>query len=281
MAEQLRNTIIAGKYRLLSVLGRGEMGEVYRAEQLDVEGQVLREVALKMIQPKHVSDPNFARRFLREVRVATRLRSPHTVTVYDAGQGEDGQLFFSMELSEGPTLRELLNESVSLPVERAVLIVQQICLALSEAHGLPEPIIHRDLKPANIFVEQQYGRDWVKVGDFGIAKVLSEHTSGLTQTGMSPVTPRHMAPEQWKGGALDGRTDLYAVGILLYEMLLGQPPFRVDGGPTSLMYKHLEEVPAALPAMVPGKGANVLLLQLLEFGPQGIRANPVPAVGFH
>ena len=242
------------------------MGEVYRAEQLDTEGQALRDVALKMIRPEHVSDANFASRFSREVRVATRLRSPHTVTVYDVGQGEDGQLFFSMELIEGPTLRELLNTHGSLPLERAVPIVQQICLALSEAHGLAEPIIHRDLKPANIFVEQQHGHDWVKVGDFGIAKVLSEHTSGLTQTGMSPGTPRYMAPEQWRGKALDGRADLYAVGIMLYELLLGQPPFGVDGDPTSLMYKHLEEVPPALPAMVP-VGIRGVVEQLLAKEP--------------
>ena len=184
----------------------------------------------------------------------------------DRGQGEEGQLFFSMELISGPTLRELLNTHGSLPLERAISIVQQICLALSEAHGLPEPIIHRDLKPPNIFVEQQHGRDWVKVGDFGIAKVLSEHSSGLTQTGMLIGTPRYMAPEQWRGVAIDGRADLYAVGIMLYEMLLGQPPFRAEGGPTSLMYQHLEVPAPALPAIVPA-GIRRVVEQLLAKEP--------------
>jgi|SRR5581483_1925442 len=205
--------IISGKYRLLSVLGEGARGVVYRAAQLDAEGQTLREVALKMVQPSFSRDPDFTRRFLREVRVTARLRNPHTITVHDTGQSETGQLYYAMELVEGLTLRELLRPHGSLPVERAVRIVGQVCEALEEAHSLPEPIVHRDLKPANIFVETQQGQDWVKVGDFGIAKVIGEHTSGLPHTGASLGTPRYMAPEQWKGKTIDGRVDLYAVGI--------------------------------------------------------------------
>ncbi|MBI3301122.1 MAG: serine/threonine protein kinase [Deltaproteobacteria bacterium] len=150
MAEEIRGKMIGGKYRLLSLLGEGAMGMVYRAEQLDAEGQPLREVALKMVQPQFSRDPSFSRRFLREVRVAARLHSPHTVTVYDTGQAEQGQLYYAMELIQGPTLQEVLQRHGLLPVEHVVRIVGQVCEALAEAHSLSEPIVHRDLKPANI-----------------------------------------------------------------------------------------------------------------------------------
>lgn len=205
MAEATPGKLINGKYRLLAELGRGAMGVVYRAEQLDVEGRPLRQVALKTLLPHLSRNPDFSRRFLREVRVAMQLRSPHTVTVYDSGKDEAGQLYFTMELIRGPTLRDVLRQQGKFSVERAVRIAGQMCEALAEAHGLPEPVVHRDLKPPNIFIEQRQGQDWLKVGDFGIAKVLGEHTSGLTQTDMSPGTPRYMAPEQWTGQVLDGR----------------------------------------------------------------------------
>jgi serine/threonine-protein kinase len=160
-------------------------------------------------------------------------------------------LYYIMELVEGPTLREVLQRHGPLPVGWVVGIARQICKALAEAHSLPEPIVHRDLKPANIFVETRQGQDWVKVGDFGIAKVLGEHTSGLTHTGASPGTPRYMAPEQWMGKAVDGRADLYALGILLYELLTGKAPFADEEGPLALMYQHLHELPPPLPAVSP------------------------------
>ena len=149
--------VISGKYRLLSVLGEGAMGVVYRAAQLDVEKQVLREVALKMVQPSFSRDPDFTHRFLREVRVTARLRNPHTITVHDTGQSETGQLYYAMELVEGPTLRDILRRFEPMSVGRAVNIIGQVCEALAEAHGLPEPIVHRDLKPANIFIETRQG----------------------------------------------------------------------------------------------------------------------------
>lgn len=196
-----------------------------------------------------------------------QLRSPHTVTVYDSGKDEAGQLYFTMELIRGPILREVLQQQGKFSVERAVKIASQICEALAEAHSLPEPVIHRDLKPPNIFVEQRQEQEWVKIGDFGIAKVLGEHTSGLTQTGMSPGTPRYMAPEQWTGQALDGRTDLYALGIILYEMLTGRPPFTADGGPLALMSQHVHTPPPALPAVIPAD-LRALVGRLLAKTPQ-------------
>jgi eukaryotic-like serine/threonine-protein kinase len=115
-----------------------------------------------------------------------------------------------------------------LPVARVVPIAGQLCAALAEAHRLG--VVHRDLKPANIFLTEGQGQEWVKVGDFGIAKVLSEHDTTLTHTGLSPGTPLYMAPEQWLGQAVDGRTDLYALGIVLYELLTGRPPFATAQG---------------------------------------------------
>ncbi len=267
MAEY-KGQLISEKYRLLAVLGEGAMGMVYRAEQLDAEGQPLREVALKVVQPAFSRDPDFARRFLREVRVTAQLRSPHTVTVHDTGQTEQGQFYYAMELVRGSTLKDLLQRQGSLPVARVVHIVGQVCDALAEAHGQLEPVVHRDLKPANIFVEERQGQDWVKVGDFGIAKIIGEHTSGLTHTGASPGTPKYMAPEQWMGKAVDGRADLYALGIMLYELLTGRAPFSGGEGPLALMYQHLHEPPPLLPPAIP-QGIRVLVERLLAKASQG------------
>ncbi|MBM4257509.1 MAG: serine/threonine protein kinase [Deltaproteobacteria bacterium] len=251
MADQVQRKVVNGKYRLLAKLGEGAMGTVSLAEQLDVEGRVLRQVALKTMRRELSADPAFAKRFLREVRIATQLRSPHTVMVHDSGQGEDGQLYFIMEYINGPTLRQVLRQHSPLPIERVIHVASQICEALIEAHSLPDPVVHRDLKPPNIFVEQRQGKDWVKIGDFGIAKILSEHTMGLTQAGQSSSgTPSYMAPEQWRGAGEDGRTDLYALGVIMYEMLTGRPPF-ASSSVEALMHQHLTMPPPPLPATVP------------------------------
>ena len=265
--------LIGGKYRVVAPLGQGAMGVVYRAEQLDIENHVLREVALKTLRPELSRDPDFSRRFLREVRVAARLRNPHTVTVYDSGLDNEGQLFYTMEIIQGRTLKEVIQSSGTLPVERVVRIVSQICEALGEAHGLPEPIVHRDIKPANIFLEEQQDEDWVKVGDFGIAKVLGEETSGLSHTGVSPGTPRYMAPEQWMGKEIDGRADLYALGVMFYEMLTGTSPFVTSDGAMGLMYQHLHNAPHPLPSAVPA-GIRLQVEQMLAKAPQDRPTSP-------
>jgi hypothetical protein len=241
--------VIAGKYRLAEVLGRGGMGLVWRAEQIDSRGQVLRQVALKTILPN--ASEQFGdvmlRRFHREVRAAMQLSSPHVVTVHDFGEEPNGEVYFVMELVKGPTLREAAPQGLS--PQQAVTIVAQVCDALAEAHGLADPIVHRDLKPANLFLKNWPQSVWVKVGDFGIAKMVSEETSGLTSTGSSLGTPIYMSPEQWRGEGIDGRADLYSLGVMLYQMLAGHAPFQ--GDMHSLMYKHLQENPAPLPSSVP------------------------------
>lgn len=267
MAEHTSQEVISGKYRLLGQLGEGAMGTVFLAEQLDIEGRVLRQVALKTMRRELSSDPAFAKRFLREVRVAMQLRNPHTVMVHDSGQGEDGQLYFVMEYINGPTLRQVLRQQGAFPVDRVVHIASQICEALAEAHSLPEPVIHRDLKPPNIFVEQRQGQDWVEIGDFGIAKVLSEQTEGLTQIGQaSPGTPVYMAPEQWRGRGEDGRTDLYTLGIILHELLTGKLPF-VANSAEALMHQHMSVPPPPLPTTVPAD-LRTLVEHLLAKAPQ-------------
>lgn len=268
MAQEAFGKIIGGKYRLRSLLGKGGMGIVYRAEQLDVEGQPLREVALKMIQLEFSRDPNLSRRFLREVRVAASLRSPNALIVYDSGLTQEGQPYFAMELVRGPTLREVLQREKILPVERVVSIIGQVCKALAEAHSLSESVVHRDLKPENIFLEKREGQDWVKIGDFGIAKVLEKYTRKLTRPGAPPGTPRYMAPEQWAGKEVDGRTDLYALGVMMYEMLAGKPPFSDSGGRQALMDKHLRAAPPPLPTSIPVGIRTLVTQQLLAKTPQ-------------
>lgn len=266
--EAVQGRIIGGEYRLVAPLGTGAMGVVYRAEQLDVEGHILREVALKTMRPELSRNPDFSRRFLREVRVAARLQNPHAVTVYDSGLDETtGQLYYAMEYVCGSTLQEILQRQGPLPAGRVVRIIAQICEALYEAHRPPEVIVHRDLKPANIFVEEREGQDWAKVGDFGIAKLLGEETGGLTHAGTSPGTPRYMAPEQWMGKEVDARTDLYALGVMMYEMLTGGFPFDAAEGPLALMYQHLQQPPHPLPPSIP-MGIRLEVERLLAKTPE-------------
>jgi formylglycine-generating enzyme required for sulfatase activity len=265
--EELQGKVIDRKYRLVAELGRGAMGVVYRAEQLDVEGRPQRQIALKTMRLEASCDPEFSRRFLREIRVAMQLHGRYTVTVYDSGKDENGQLYYTMELVEGQTLQDLLRQHRILSTERGVRLACQICEGLAEAPRLPEPVVHRDLKPANIFIEQSSGQEWIKIGDFGIAKVLSEQTAGLTQPGQIQGTPRYMAPEQWLGKAIDHRTDLYALGIILYEMVAGKVPFTAEQGLQSLIYQHVQQPPPALPGSVP-VGIRTLVQRLLAKTPQ-------------
>lgn len=263
MGETALGSVINRKYRLVAELGHGAMGVVYRAEQLDSEGHARRPVALKTLRPEFSTDANFARRFLREIGVAMQLRSPRIVTVYDCGKDEQGQLYYAMELLP-QTLKDWVAEHRPLAVEQVVQIIGQICEGLAEAHGLAEPVVHRDLKPANVFVEYRQGQLEVKIGDFGIAKVVGEHTDGLTHSdgAASLGTPRYMAPEQWNGQAVDGRTDLYALGVMFYELLTGHPPFTGSGGVSVLMAQHLQHPPPPLPNSIP-TGIREVVMQLL------------------
>jgi serine/threonine protein kinase len=232
--------MVAGRYRILNKLGEGGMGAVYRAEQISLK----RIVALKVLKPELSAEPGLVRRFNAEAELAAKLNHPNTVTLYDFGQDEDGALFIAMEFLEGRSLRELLQGGPLLPA-RALAICDQICASLSDAHG--RGIVHRDLKPDNVMLIQIGKRsDVVRVLDFGIAKLRDEQgditAMPMTRAGDLLGTPQYMAPEQIRGETVDARTDVYALGAMIYEMVTGRLPFE---GPSlmAILSKHLTELP--------------------------------------
>ena len=229
--DALVGEILGGKYQIVAFMDRGAIGAVYKAIQLSVG----REVVLKVLRPK-VSvltfDPNFAARFRREASTYGKLRHPNTVTLFDYGEHEHGgsRLYYmAMEFVRGRTLRKLLKVEGRFGWERAVDVALQILPSLREAHGIG--IVHRDLKPGNVMLTDEGEGERVKVLDFGVAKVLVDEAGdttedALTQTGTLLGSPHYMAPEQMRVGRVDGRTDIYALGCILFEMLAGTPPYR-------------------------------------------------------
>jgi serine/threonine protein kinase len=214
---------IDGRFVIRERLGRGGMGVVYRAWQASVG----REVAIKVIRPRPGHDAATTKRFLREAKLASQLSQPSTVGVIDFGQGEDSVLYLVMELLRGRTLADVLRDQGRMSPERAVRIGAQICDACEAAHKLG--IIHRDLKPANVMIlDDPPGRDLIKVLDFGLAKVIDADESTVTQSGRLVGTPSHLPPEVAMGSPATQRSDLYAVGVILFEMLDGRPPFTAD-----------------------------------------------------
>lgn len=204
------------RYKLLAPVGSGGMGTVYRAVHRDIG----RTVAIKVLRSAYAHDPITNARFVREARAAVRARHPRIVETYDFGQLADGCPYLVMELVESETLRARIARGPVPPLD-AIAIARGIAEALGAAHAVD--IVHRDLKPANIFVGD--GND-VKLADFGAAKMLDDAGEALTGTGVTLGTPYYMAPEQITGMTVDGRSDLYALGCVLHEMLTGTPPFR-------------------------------------------------------
>jgi serine/threonine protein kinase len=236
---------IAGRFRIEEEIGRGGMGTVYRAIHLGLE----RPVAVKIIKPEFAADRDVADRFLREARTMAKLRHPHAAMIFDAGNLPDGRHFIVMEFVEGATLSESLAHEGRFSAERAVSIAVQICDVLAEAHQLG--IIHRDLKPSNIMLNER----GVCVLDFGVAKVLvtsTELTATHATTGSGQIvgTPRYMSPEQCLGQRVGARSDLYSLGVVLYEMLAGRPPF-IDPLPSAVLVKQATAPPPPLPQMRP------------------------------
>ena len=232
---------IAGRYRILAKLGEGGMGAVFRAEQISLK----RKVALKLLKPELSADPGLVRRFNAEAELAAKLNHPNTVTLYDFGQDSDGSLFIAMEFIEGRSLREVMVTEGPLPVARIVDVGVQVCSSLADAHG--RGIVHRDLKPDNVMLSTRGKKtDVVRVLDFGIAK-LRDTQGDMTQMPMTRAgdllgTPQYMAPEQIRGEKVDARTDIYAMGAMIYEMVTGRLPFEA---PTlmAILSKHLTEMP--------------------------------------
>jgi predicted Ser/Thr protein kinase len=231
-------SVLDGKYRLDGFLSKGGMGAVYRGTHV----MLGRTVAVKLINPELVTSPEVIRRFQREARAATTLNHQNIVGVYDLGQTSDGTLYIAMEFIDGPSLKDVIQRTRGLAPERAVMLLRQVAGALSVAHR--NGIIHRDLKPHNIMLARGAdGSDVVKLVDFGIAKTFDESTK-LTSTGLPIGTPHYMSPEQASGAVVDARSDLYSVGVILFEMLTGKVPFDGDSTPVILI-KHLREPPIA------------------------------------
>jgi hypothetical protein len=210
----LPGTLVAGRYRIVSLLGRGGMGEVYRADDLTLRQQV----ALKFLPAELQRDPALVQRVVQEVRTARQISHPNVCRVWDVGE-HDGSMFFSMEYVDGESLAALLKRIGRLPIDKAIDVAQQLCAGLAAAHD--QRILHRDLKPANIMLD---GRGQVRIADFGIASVAGDARGLETIAG----TPGYMAPEQLAGRELGVRADLYSLGAVLYEIFTGRRAFEAS-----------------------------------------------------
>lgn len=241
----------AGEFIVVDRIGSGGMGSVYKAEQPSMN----RMVAIKVLHPRFVTRDDLVARFRREARAMSQLSHPNTARVYKYGALDDGSVYFVMDYLEGRNLAAEVRENGPMPAERAVLLMVQVCGALEEAHRAG--IVHRDLKPENIFLTLQGGTtDFPKVLDFGLAK-MSEKQMGngsmmFTQQGMVFGTPEFMSPEQAQGEALDHRSDIYSLALILYELITGKLPFDAKT-PLDIMKAHVREAPIPLSQRISGK----------------------------
>ena len=248
---------LGDRYEILQMLGEGGMGAVYKAKDVELD----RLVALKVIRPELAKDPEVLQRFKQEIILAREVTHRNVIRIYDLGQA-DGIRFISMEYVEGEDLSNILKEKGKLSVEEAVQIMEQVCFALEEAHE--EGVVHRDLKPQNIMIDQQ-GR--VVVMDFGIAR--SMQITGVTQTGSLLGTPDYMSPEQVKGEHVDSRSDIFALGVILFQLLTGEVPYKSDSA-MSAMYMRTQERAKPVRELspdVPGFLDDVIA-RCLEISPQ-------------
>lgn len=248
-----------GNYKIESLLGMGGMGVVYKARQMSLN----RAIALKVLPPKLSSDPVLVKRFQREARAVAMLNHPNIVQIHDIGE-DQGLQFFSMEYVEGRALDTILEHKGTMDADEAIKIVTQAGHALEHAHN--SNIIHRDVKTGNILIGSNGN---VKVTDFGLARIIDEH-SELTQTGSLMGTPDFMSPEQCRGEELDLRTDIYSLGVVLYEMLTGRPPFEAPTG-AALIFKIINDVPAeaiSINPVVP-EGLNYVVKKAMAKDRQG------------
>ena len=239
----LVGTIVNG-YFLEAELGHGAMGVVYRASHVDT-GRV---VAIKALHPRHVNEPALVERFTREAKLAARLVHPNIAGVIDSGMSiDDGRMLMVLELAEGEPLSQVL--TMPLPPERVIALVAQLLGALDHAHGAG--LIHRDLKPENVMVAWREGREHLQIIDFGIAILRDDPAAArLTATGQMIGTPIYMSPEQAKCEAFDHRTDLFALGVIVYEMLSGALPF--EGSAMEIALANVNKDPPRIADRVPG-----------------------------
>ena len=255
-AQELIGKEISGRYRIDSLVGLGMMGAVFRAHHKGLG----RDVAIKILHEELMADAEMVGRFKREAAAISRLDHPHCVRVTDFGEVETGGMFIAMELLQGAELAKTLDKA--MPYERAMQIGVEVLDGLQHAHE--QGVIHRDIKPENIYLAKTPdGGETVKILDFGIAKVQEGFGSRtLTQAGMIFGTPHYMSPEQAKGSKLDHRSDLYSVGVLLYDLVAGGVPFDAPD-PVKLLRKQITEAPPPLPSSVP-EPVQAVIFKLLE-----------------
>src|SRR3954462_10514418 len=256
MSEQ---TVFNGRYELHRRLARGGMADVFLARDQLLD----RPVAVKVLFPEYATDPAFVERFRREAQSAANLNHPNIVSVYDWGQ-EQGTYFIVMEYVDGRSLADILRTEGPLHPHRAAEVASDIAAALGFAHR--NGVVHRDVKPGNVLISPQ---GQVKVADFGIARALgADPESNLTQAGSVMGTATYFAPEQAQGLPLDPRSDLYSLGVVLYEMVTGRPPFSGES-PVAIAYKHVQEQPpppAHVNTNVPSD-LEAIILRLLSKNP--------------
>ncbi|MFP2897659.1 serine/threonine protein kinase, partial [Corallococcus sp. 4LFB] len=235
---QLLGQVLDGRYKIESVLGQGGMGMVFRATQTSVQ----RPVAVKTLNPSLAAAPQFFERFRREAEIASRLRHPNVITIFDFGRAADGTCYYVMELLKGESLKELVKREGPMTLRRAVNLLEQATLGLAHAHE--EGCVHRDLKPHNIMVQALDGKDFVKVLDFGLVKALEQdEEEQLTSTGQVLGTPQYMPPEQAGGESVDQRSDLYSMAGVLYFCLTGSSPYGANTVRKALTASLTQPVP--------------------------------------
>ena len=230
---------LSGRYELQNLIGRGGMADVWKAR----DHRLGRDVAVKRLRADLASDDTFQARFQREAKSAARLNHPNIVAVYDTGETQDPTTglqvpYIVMELIDGHTLRDVLRDGRKILPRRALEFTQGVLDALSYSHAAG--IVHRDIKPANVMLTRE---GYVKVMDFGIARAVADTSATMTQTAAVIGTAQYLSPEQARGETVDNRADIYATGCLLYELLVGRPPF-IGDSPVSVAYQHVREIPA-------------------------------------
>jgi tRNA A-37 threonylcarbamoyl transferase component Bud32 len=265
-ADSYVGKTIDGRYRVEMVLGEGGMGVVYLARHKVID----KRVAIKVLRADMAREKEMTERFLQEAKAASSIGNPHIIDISDFGDLPDGSTYFVMEWLDGKPLTRVLAETKPLPVDRLINIVRQIGDALAAAHQ--RGIVHRDLKPDNIFlVKRGQDADFVKILDFGIAKVSTSATSRLTRAGTVFGTPHYMSPEQAAGTQVDSRTDIYALGVILYEMASGKVPFDADNF-MGILTQHMYKAPVPIRALVPPPdvpaGLEAIILKALSKKPE-------------
>jgi len=268
VADPYVGSLLNNRFQVEDKLGEGGFGAVYRGTQTGIG----RKVALKLLHPEMARDDNLVARFRQEGLVMCNLKDAHTITTYDFDQTQDGVLYIAMELLEGRSLHDIFADEAPIGWQRMFRIVSQMCTSLAEAHE--QNVIHRDLKPENIHLENRPGNpEFVKILDFGIAKVVhgdgtASNSPQLTATGQTLGTLEYMSPEQLMGKQLDGRSDVYAVGVVTYELITGRLPFPDAKGPAGLITAQLRQVPEppshAFPSGNIPPAVDACILRMLE-----------------